>query len=57
MDKALSREFAPQGRPILAPNLVDLPRDNGSSINPDRVQSGFKILGHVSQKVLAPSLD
>ena len=39
-----------------APNLVELPRDNMQSINPDKVSQGLKKLGHISQKVISPNL-
>ena len=56
MQKAISRDCLPQGRPMEAPNLVVLPRDNSESINPDRVNTGLKKLGHISQKVISPNM-
>jgi len=39
-----------------APNLIELPRDYSSSINPDMITRGLNSLGHVSHKVISPDM-
>ncbi len=56
MSKALSRKVLPNGRPMVEPNLIELPNDYSTSINPDKVKSGLQTLGHVSHKVISPNL-
>ena len=56
MQKALSREFLPQGRPMETSNLIELPKDYSHSINPENVKKGLQSLGHVSQKVISPNM-
>mmetsp|Transcript_9395 Transcript_9395/g.11503 ORF Transcript_9395/g.11503 Transcript_9395/m.11503 type:complete len:123 (+) Transcript_9395:1921-2289(+) len=56
MEKALSREILPLGRPLETPNLTKLPRDNGESIDQARVNLGYLTLGHISHKVISPNI-
>ena len=46
MAKTISRDLLPQGRPLEAPNLIELPQDYSSSIDPERVKQGLSKLGH-----------
>lgn len=39
-----------------APNLIELPRDYSSSINPDMITRGLNTLGHISHKVISPDM-
>ena len=47
MKKATDRQILPQGRPNGAPNLIKVKQVLGQSVDPIRVRTGHKKLGHV----------
>jgi hypothetical protein len=55
LDRSLSREKLPTGKPCFGPNLVGIKHDTGSCVDPDKVLKGYDSLGHLSQKVVAPN--
>ena len=48
MNKAVTRQRQPTGRPDEYPNLVEIKPDYAGSINPNKVEKALNKLGHLS---------
>lgn len=46
LEKQLSRDKLPSGKPLKGPNLVAMPPQNGLSVDPVKVVDAYSQLGH-----------